>query len=169
MTAGSQPAHMPLVPEIFPAGPDGPRLCEPVLRSVPEWFGIESATLKYIADTARMPTWVAMVDGLAASERRAAGFITINRHFPESAEVHCIAVHKDHHGRAVGTALLRFVEGELRRDGVEYLQVKTMGPSKPTAEYAMTLRFYRSRGFTPVEEIHGLWPGIPALVLIKRL
>jgi hypothetical protein len=44
-----------------------------------------------------------------------------------------------------------------------------MGPSKPNAEYARTLRFYRSVGFVEVEEFLGLWNGLPALQLIKRL
>lgn len=53
--------------------------------------------------------------------------------------------------------------------GVEYLQVKTQGPSKPNAQYARTTQFYESRGFVPMEELHGIWPGLPCLLLVKRL
>ncbi len=148
---------------LFPAGSDAPALCEPILRSVPEWFGIESATLKYIADTAKLPTWIAKAGG------RAVGFLTVAQHYPMAAEVHCIAVHKEWHGKGVGTALLRHVEAELRGRGVEYLQVKTMGPSKPNAAYARTTHFYESRGFVRLEEVTGLWPGLPTLILIKKL
>jgi GNAT superfamily N-acetyltransferase len=144
----------------------GPALCEPVLRSVPEWFGIESATRAYIDAAGTLPTWIATTGPGAPG---ALGFLTIRMHYPHAAEVHCMAVRKSSHGRGIGTALLHAVEAELRRQGVAYLQVKTMGPSKPNAEYARTLRFYRSVGFVEVEEFLGLWNGLPALQLIKRL
>lgn len=142
---------------------EAPGLCAPILRSVPEWFGIESATLKYIEETGLLPTWIAFDGG------EAVGFVTVKKHFPQAADVHCIAVRKPHHGRGVGTALIRHVEEVLRSEGVRFLQVKTMGPSKPNAEYAMTLRFYRSVGFAPLEEVTGLWPGLPTLILVKSL
>jgi hypothetical protein len=33
------------------------RLCETVLRDLPEWFGIEEATTAYIRDDAELPTF----------------------------------------------------------------------------------------------------------------
>ena len=144
----------------------GPALCEPVLRSVPDWFGIEIATRAYIEATGRLPTWVAMESPGAP---KALGFLSVRHHFPRAAEIHCIAVRREAHGRGIGTALVRRAEDELRRGGVHFLQVKTMGPSKPNEQYAMTTRFYRSVGFEPVEEFIGLWDGLPALQLIKRL
>lgn len=144
----------------------GPALCGPVLRSVPDWFGIESATRAYIEATGTLPTWVAL-DGPEAMIAR--GFLTIHKRFPHAAEIHCVAVHRDSHGKGIGTALVRFVEDALREGGVRFLQVKTMGPSRPNAQYAMTTRFYLSVGFEPVEEFIGLWNGLPALQLIKTL
>ena len=35
---------------------------------------------------------------------------------------------------------MRHVEGILRREGAEYLQVKTLGPSKPDGRYEGTRR-----------------------------
>lgn len=145
--------------------------CEPILRSAPEWFGIEESTRAYIEAAGRLPTWIATAADATgrAGARRDAGFITIERHFEESAEIHCIAVERRFHGQGVGTALVRFAEEELARTGVKYLQVKTMGPSKPNAEYARTLKFYLRCGFARLEELHGLWPGIPCLILVKKL
>lgn len=141
-----------------------PAQCEPVLRSIPQWFGIESATRAYIDACGTLPTWIAPGDRAEVS-----GFLTIRRHFDHAAEIHCIAVHAAHHGTGVGTALLAHVEAELRTGGVRWLQVKTMGPSRPNAEYARTLEFYLARGFQPLEEFLGLWDGIPALQLIKPI
>ena len=57
----------------------------------------------------------------------------------------------------------------LRARGVECLQVKTMGPSKPNAEYGRTTHFYESRGFVGLEEVTGLCPRLPMLIVIKRI
>lgn len=149
---------------ISPADPPAaPARVEPILRSVPEWFGIEASTRGYIARAGELPTWIATVAG------RDAGFVSVARPMPRSADVYCMAVHRDFHGRGIGTALVRCVEAALKADGVEYLQVKTQGPSKPSAEYARTLHFYEKVGFVPLEEFQGLWQGIPCLVLVKKL
>jgi len=60
-------------------------------------------------------------------------------------------------------------EAYLRDRGVEYLQVKTLGPSDPDPGYARTRAFYEARGFVPLEELHGLWEDNPCLLLVKRL
>lgn len=140
--------------------------CEAVLRSLPDWFGIDESLLQYVADAgdiAKFQTTFAIESG------RAIGFITIRRHFPESAEVHCFAVRPELHRRGVGRALLSWVECILRGVGTRFLQVKTMGPSRPSEFYARTLSFYRGVGFSPLEEIHGLWGKIPCLILVKDL
>lgn len=153
-------------------------LVEPVLRSVPEWFGIESSTMMYVRDAGTMPTLGAVPVRARQSDDHAkplAGFLSLKLHAPtpplppRSGEVHCMAVRKDMHGQGAGTALLAHAEGWLRAQGVRFLQVKTQGPSRPSAEYARTLRFYQRSGFEALEEIHGMWPGIPCLVMVKAL
>ncbi len=54
-------------------------------------------------------------------------------------------------------------------DGVELLQVKTLGPSQVDASYDQTRRLYSRMGFRPLEEIHDLWPGNPCLIMVKVL
>jgi hypothetical protein len=53
--------------------------------------------------------------------------------------------------------------------GVRLLQVKTLGPADPDPGYDRTRRFCLSLGFEPLEEIHGLWPDNPCLVMVKVL
>jgi hypothetical protein len=60
-------------------------------------------------------------------------------------------------------------EGDVALEGVEVMEVKTQGPSEPNEHYAATLKFYEAMGFIPVEEIFGLWPDLPALILVKPL
>jgi ribosomal protein S18 acetylase RimI-like enzyme len=97
------------------------------------------------------------------------GFVSLKHHEAKASDVYCMAVKREFHGRGIGAALLRRVEEELRRAGFEYLQVKTQGPSLPCDEYAGTTRFYERVGFTRLEEFIGIWPGIPCLVLVKKL
>ena len=60
--------------------------------------------------------------------------------------------------------------GFLRARDVEYLQVKTLGPSDPSEHYAATRHFYSARGFRPLEELTAIWgEANPCLIMIKHL
>ena len=135
------------------------RLCELVLRDLPDWFGIEKATAAYIADVAALPTFAVGDDA----------FRSLKLHNPRAAEVYVMGVRRDRHGEGLGTLLLDASETYLRARGIEYLQVKTLGPSDADAGYARTRRFYEARGFVPLEELHDLWEDNPCLLLVKRL
>ena len=135
------------------------RLCESILRALPDWFGIEDATAAYIRDVADLPTFAVEDDG----------FLALKLHTPRAAEVYVMGVRPERHRRGVGTALLAAAEDFLRAAGVEYLQVKTLGPSRPDDGYERTRRFYEARGFVALEEIHDLWEGNPCLLMVKRL
>ena len=136
------------------------RLCARVLRDLPEWFGIDEATAAYIRDVAELPTFAVADDA----------FLSLKQHTARAAEVYVMGVRRDHHGRGIGSALLGAAENYLRQRGVEYLHVKTLGPSRPSEAYARTRAFYEARGFVPLEELHGLWDeSNPCLLLAKRL
>ncbi len=138
-------------------------LCEKILRALPDWFGIEEALVQYVADSETYPTWIAERDAAGV------GFITVRRHFPLAAEVHCMAVSPEFHRSGIGRAMIAFVERSLRDDGCEYLQVKTLGPSRPNEHYDRTRAFYAALGFRALEEFPELWPGNPCLLMVKRL
>ncbi|MGD8625827.1 MAG: GNAT family N-acetyltransferase [Anaerolineae bacterium] len=139
-------------------------VCEPILRALPQWFGIEEATAQYIRDTNRLPTL------LAAVGDRVVGFLTLNQHSDYAAEIHVMAVHPDFHRQGIGRALLAEAEQLFRAQGVEYLQVKTLSPAHPDPHYARTRRFYLVMGFRPLEEFPELWGSHnPCLQMIKCL
>lgn len=138
--------------------------CEAILRSLPMWFGIEHALQMYVADTAKMPTFAVEEQG------RLVAFLTLREHFPESWEVHCMAVEAASRGKRIGSVLLAHAEAWLIERGVAYLQVKTVAATSKSAEYAETRKFYSAKGFTPLEIFPELWdPWNPALQLIKHL
>jgi len=143
--------------------PDEGAICERMLRALPEWFGIEEALVAYVKDTRTMETWVALADGAPA------GFLTLRGHNPAAAEIQVMAVLPEWHGRGVGRALVEHVEPLLAARGVAYLQVKTLGPSRPNEHYARTRGFYAHMGFVPLEENH-LWGDVnPSLIMVKHL
>lgn len=147
----------------------GPQLqleaeCESVLRSLPMWFGIEEALIMYVKDTALYPSFA------IRKESRIVGFITLLQHFPESWEVHCMAVSAEARRSGLGSMLLRHAERWLVQQGAKYLQVKTVAHTSPSEEYAETREFYAAKGFTPLEVFPTLWsPRNPALQLVKPL
>jgi len=139
-------------------------VCGPILRVLPEWFGIEAATAQYIHDVDELPTFVAFVDG------RAVGFMSVKQHFPQSAELYVLGVLPEMHRQGVGQALLSAVEAYLCEQGVEYLQVKTLSASHPDPGYAKTRAFYEAMGFRPLEEFPTLWgEANPCLLMVKSV
>jgi GNAT superfamily N-acetyltransferase len=148
---------------------DGPyygkgAICAPILRSLPAWFGIEAAIIHYTADIDRLPTF------LASQAGEARGFLSIKQHYPASAEVLVMGIREETHRQGIGRALMVQAQEWLKSQGIEYLQVKTLGPSNPDENYAKTRAFYLAMGFKPLEEFPRIWDeGNPCLILIKRL
>jgi coenzyme F420-0:L-glutamate ligase/coenzyme F420-1:gamma-L-glutamate ligase len=136
------------------------RIAEAVLRDLPDWFGIEEATSKYIAYAAMLPTFAVKPD---------LGFLCVKQHTSQAAELYVMGVRREHHRRGIGRALV--VEGErwCRMQRLRYLQVKTLGPSRPDpGGYDVTRAFYEAMGFVALEELHDLWShDNPALILVK--
>jgi GNAT superfamily N-acetyltransferase len=138
--------------------------CARILGSLTAWFGLPEATADYIAHVDSHPTWSAVDgDGLVV------GILDVVRHFPESAEIHIMAVDAEFRGRGIGSALIAAAEAELRGDGARVLQVKTLAASHPDPGYAETRAFYVAQGFSPLEEVELWGPDNPALILVKPL
>ena len=138
--------------------------CEVVLRKLPEWFGIESALQAYVGKIDLLPTYTAVAQG------RIVGFLSIEKHFLESAEIHVMGVIPEFHRMGIGKALQQKAELDLVEQGVNFLQVKTLSPSSPNSDYAKTRKFYLSTGFMPLEEMPDLWGSEnPCLIMLKSL
>jgi GNAT superfamily N-acetyltransferase len=142
-----------------------PTSVERLLRALPDWFGIEEALAQYVRDAESAPTYLAT--NRDTGEVIAA--LLMRRHYPESAEIHLMAVDPQWHRCGVGRALVEAVEHDLVGSGARILQVKTLGPSEPDQHYAGTLAFYQAVGFVPLQEFREFWPGNPCLILVKSL
>jgi ribosomal protein S18 acetylase RimI-like enzyme len=174
------------------SGSQEPAEVERLLRSLPEWFGIESAIGGYVGSARHLPTYLAWPDGPAAAlgsphggsraapepppavcgavpVSRPAGVVLVARHFPQSAEIYLMAVDRAWHRCGAGRALLAAAERDLAADGVGFLQVKTLGPAYDDEAYASTRAFYSAMGFCPLEELPDFWPDNPCLIMVKVL
>ena len=139
-------------------------ICVPLLRLLPDWFGVEAAILNYEQEIEHLPTFLAKTDGGVL------GFLSLKQHTPYSAEILVMAVHRDVQRGGIGRALVQAAEGYARGLGNEYMQVKTLGPSRPDENYAKTRAFYEALGFRPIEEFKQIWDEHnPCLILVKRL
>ncbi len=138
--------------------------CEPVLRSLPEWFGIEEALVQYLDDLEKLPTF------LATAGDRIVGFLTILLRSEYVAEILVMGVRPEAHRSGVGRALVQHAAAYARDCGAEYLYVKTLGPSHPDPGYARTRAFYAAMGFRLLEEFTQIWDERnPCLLMIKSL
>lgn len=154
-------------PWTISTGEQAPDVVDALLRSLPEWFGIESSVVDYVESARELPTYLARPVG--PDKQAPVGVLLAMRHFPRAAEIYLLAVDRSMHRSGVGRALVEAFERDLIADGVGLLQVKTLGPSHPDPGYIKTRLFYEAMGFVPLEENHGLWPANPCLIMIKVL
>jgi len=136
--------------------------CRRILKTLPTWFGIPASVEEYVATADRSPTVIASMGD------EDVGLLTLVRHSQYAAEVYVMAVVPELHRHGIGRALLGHAEETLAADGVEFLQVKTLAPSKHDDGYDKTRAFYLGYGFRPLEEFRDMWDADnPALQMIK--
>ena len=148
---------------------EGPELkksaiCMPILRALPGWFGIEESLLKYATEIEALPTFLAYQGTLVV------GFVSVKLHNRYSAEIYVLGVVPELHRQGIGRLLMAEVLAWLLQQGVEYVQVKTLGPSHSDVGYAETRAFYESLEFRYLEEFKQIWDeNNPCLIMIRRL
>lgn len=140
------------------------KACEKILRSLPDWFGIESAIVDYANEIPSLHTYLAELEGEIVA------FCSIKFHNEFSAEVYVMGIMPSCHRKGIGRKLVVESEKYLKEHNFEYLQVKTLSPAHPDKNYALTRKFYLSVGFRPLEELKELWGSAnPCLLMIKKL
>jgi ribosomal protein S18 acetylase RimI-like enzyme len=150
--------------DVIVAGGHWPDALDQLLRELPEWFGIEASIVQYVEDARSVANTAAFHDG------EIVGVCVVQTHTDVAAEIEVLAVRRDLHRHGIGRQLVEAVEVELRRARVRLLQVKTLGPSGHSEEYARTRAFYESVGFLPLEERTDIWgAGNPCLIYVKSL
>ncbi len=143
---------------------DQTAICMPILRLLPDWFGQESGLSAYEREIGHLPTFLAVMD------EKPVGFLSVKQHFPCSLEIFVMGVNPLFHHCGIGRSLVQAAEAYARQQGIEYMQVKTLGPSRQDEGYAKTRGFYEAMGFRPLEEFKQIWDEAnPCLIMVKRL
>lgn len=138
--------------------------CEPIMRSLADWFGIEEAIVRYINEVEHLPTFIACQD------EQVIGFLSVKQHDPYSAEIHVLAIVHEMQRQGIGRQFLEEAESYFRGRNVEFLHLKSLSDSDPDESYAKTRAFYLAVGFRPLEELTALWgKDNPCLLMVKRL
>ncbi len=138
--------------------------CEKILRRLPEWFGDEQTMIDYGIEIDGLPTFMINM------HHQVCGFISLKMHYKESAELYVLGILPEYHHQGLGRAAVESVTEYCRNQGIEYLQIKTLGPATNWPSYESTRRFYLSLGFRPLEEFQTLWgPNCPCLQMIKKI
>ena len=117
--------------------------CEVILRSISQWFGIEAALVRYVPDTATLPTFAVQGEQLEA-------FPTLREHLPKAWEIHCIAVRAVSRRKGYGNARMTHAENSLVARGVDLLQVKAVAQKERSSPYDETRPYYVAMGFAPL-------------------
>ena len=141
----------------------GDEVCRDILLELPQWFGIPSAVDAYAAAAGRETMIGCAIGGTLA------GIAVLRSSSAVAADLHVLAVRPHFHRRGVGRRLVEAAKVWARNGGRRFLTVKTLGPSRPSEEYAATRRFYEAVGFLPLEELEGVWPGNPCLLMLLPL
>lgn len=140
------------------------RYAEAVLRSLPEWFGIEEALRNYVAGVVELPFWAAMADG------RCVGFVAAKIHHGHTGDLYVLGVLKDYQAQGIGTKLLAAADEYFVEQGCKYVIVLTLSELAESEPYDRTREFYAKRGFEPLITLPELWDEHnPCLIMIKQL
>jgi ribosomal protein S18 acetylase RimI-like enzyme len=157
------------VPEVQlrPLHTEDAERCDQIIASLPYHFAREDSR-RECADAVRsQPGLVAMLDHAVV------GFLTVQRHFDQAAEITWMAVHARHRHQGVGRALIERLGQDLAAQGRRLLLVLTVSPSDPGEEppdgYQATRAFYQAMGFVLARDLPELWPNDTAVLLVKPL
>jgi len=137
--------------------------CTSILRSLPQWFGIEQAILNYEQSLNDLDGYVAE-DGSSI-----VGFVGLKRYGAFSIEIHIIGIQPERRSSGIGKKLLEYVEENATTPSTRLLHTKTLAPSSPDENFAETRLFWKSSGYIPMEA-NELWgTDNPCQIMVKPI
>ena len=109
-----------------------------ITKALPQWFTARGR--KYIRQALNKH------DGFVAYKKHILGF-ALYRKWKIIGELTWIGVLPEYHRKGIGTALVRSVEKELKKGGVEKVKVATLAQTVRYEPYERTRKFYSNMGF----------------------
>jgi ribosomal protein S18 acetylase RimI-like enzyme len=136
-------------------------ITEKLLRSLPNWFGIESAIIDYVNDSENleMVAWI--------ENKEVVGFLTPKKTSSKAVSIHLMAVSKAYHHQGIGKKLFQEALDKARKQGCKYYTVKTLDEKNTDVNYSKTRLFYERVGFEKLETFDTLWDASnPCMLMI---
>jgi ribosomal protein S18 acetylase RimI-like enzyme len=135
-----------------------------ILRTLPDWFGIEESICDYVASMANLSFWCAMDNG------KAVGFVAVKIHYGHTGDIYVCGILPEYHRKGIGRMLFTAVEAYFRQNGCRYVIVKTLSDIAQYEPYEHTRQFYLSVGFEELITLTEMWSEEnPCLIMIKKL
>lgn len=139
------------------------KICGTILRSLPNWFGVEASIVDYMDKATGMPFYSAKDE-----DGNAVGFVALKIHSEYAAEVCVMGILGEYHRQGIGRKLIKLCESFCMENKIEFLTVKTLAESRESESYGKTRLFYQSMGFRPLEVFPLLWDeDNPCLFMVK--
>ena len=137
---------------------------EQILRTLPEWFGIEESLLDYVNSLPKYPFFAAF------KNQKCIGFFSGKIHHGRTGEIYVCGIDPKHQGVGVGTALYQILEAYCKDKGCGEMAVLTLDEAHPDKNYAMTRKFYQSLGFEAFYTSTEIWgEDHPCLIMKKEI
>ena len=139
-------------------------ICDEILRSLPEWFGIEEAIVDYIAESRNLPFAFLRLYG------KVIGFCALKIHYSVNCDLYVLGIFREFHRRGVGRRMIEYIETYCRDRSIPYMTVKTLSEKSSDENYRKTRAFYEACGFVAFEEFPTLWGAAnPCLYMMKAV
>ena len=136
--------------------------CDEVLRSLPDWFGIEDSIREYVDHVRTCPFLTAGLYG------KVVGFCALDVKFDINCELHVPGIFDAFHRRGIGRRMVARVDEYCRGRQIPYMTVKTLSARRPAEQYEKTRRFCEACGFRSLEEFPTLWSEAnPCLYMVR--
>lgn len=119
-------------------------VCREILTLLPSLFENKFSIDEYAVNCRMLPVWAAY------SGDELQGFISLRETSPYAAEIYVMGVKKEYQRHKVGKSLFTALLNYARRQGYEYLQVKTVKQGV-YSEFDTANTFYQSLGFRELE------------------
>ena len=143
---------------------DKSKICDHILRALPNWFANEEPIVNYANEVQQMPFYSAF------DNEKAIGFIALKVHNEYTAEVCVMGILEEYHRQGIGGKLIKLCEEYCLTTRKEFLTVKTLDGSAEYEPYERTRNFYRGMGFVPLEVFPLYWDkDNPCLFLVKHI
>jgi ribosomal protein S18 acetylase RimI-like enzyme len=155
---------MPVAIKEISTADDKSKICEQLLRALPEWFGNEVPILEYAQGVREKPFYAAIDNDTPI------GFVSVHIHNPHTSEIYVMGILKTHHKQGIGKKLVDICVNFCQSKSIEFLTVKTLDESAEYEYYDRTRKFYLAMGFKPLQVFPLHWDADnPCLLMVKHI